>query len=319
MTFASITLCKTAAKDGLLAHAYEHIVAHYVMSRMQAAGRYLAADYTFHAATYGTTCYLTIESLDSKVVDEAVRYIHQADEVSFSPKTTTRAAHKCAIEAQRAATELDIASFTSNLQHMQRQPWQDVRTFMYEQADDATSINTLHRTPYAHYKQVDEHYFCEYAVEFSIDAGHTPSLPLRALAAAVLQAVVLNFIVYMRDYYTYYDTGDQWSTASPTVGYRFFPRFYRDDTPDPHKIKQLFARYQQNLLTGVFCQRLTKGVERYAGALEFVPLGRATLNDILGGGVMGGEGWRSVANEATVRSLLAQVACDIYDENDVRY
>lgn len=313
----NITYCKTAANDGLLAHAYEHIVAHYVMSQMQTAGLYLVADYTFHAATYGTTCYLTIESLNSKVVDEAVRYIHQADVADFSHSTITRAIHECAIEARRVATGLNADACKASLQCMQRQSWQDIRSFTYEQADDATSINTLHRTPYVHYKQVDEHHFCEYAVEFSIDADHTPTTPLRALAATILQAAVLNFIVHMRDSYIYYDTGDQWSTASPTVGYRFFPRFYMDDKPDPRSVKQLFIVYQQSLLTGVFCQRFAKGIECYADALEFAPLGRATLNDILGGGVMGGEGWRSVADETTVRNLLAQVACDIYDEDNV--
>ena len=110
----SITLYKTITNDGLLAHIYEHIVAHYVMSQMQAAGRYLVADYTFHAATYGTTCYLTIESLNSKVVDKAVRYIHQADKIRFLPQITTRAAHECAIEASRVAVGIDIDEFKTN-------------------------------------------------------------------------------------------------------------------------------------------------------------------------------------------------------------
>ncbi len=37
-----------------------------------------------------------------------------------------------------------------------------------------------------------------------------------------MQTVALNFLVAVRENYTVYDRGDQWSEASLSVGYRMF-------------------------------------------------------------------------------------------------
>lgn len=97
----NLTLYKTAQNNGLLAHIYEHIIAHYVIDSMQAIGRFIAVDYKFDAVTYGTTCYITIESHNPEVIDKVAEYIHKADTVNFSNEIITRAVHECAIEAQK--------------------------------------------------------------------------------------------------------------------------------------------------------------------------------------------------------------------------
>jgi len=52
----------------------------------------------------------------------------------------------------------------------------------------------------------------------------------QALAAVVMQAVALNFLVMIREKHTVYDRGDQWSEASKSVGYRvFFGLIKKDD------------------------------------------------------------------------------------------
>lgn len=126
-------------------------------------------------------------------------------------------------------------------------------------------------------------------------------------------AVALNFLVAVRENYTVYDRGDQWSEASLSVGYRIFLGLAKEDKQITSQLKHEFTAYVQYLLKSPFCSNLQKALLRCSRNLEQVLLGRSTLNNILGGCVIGGRGWLEMADDARIKQMIAAIQLDVYD------
>lgn len=58
-----------------------------------------------------------------------------------------------------------------------------------------------------------------------------------------MQAVALNFLVAVRENYTVYDRGDQWSEVSLSVGYRMFLGLAKEDKQITSQLKHEFTAY----------------------------------------------------------------------------
>lgn len=127
------------------------------------------------------------------------------------------------------------------------------------------------------------------------------------------QTVALNFLVAVRENYTVYDRGDQWSEASLSVGYRIFLGLAKENKRIASQLKHEFTAYIQYLLKSPFCSNLQKALLRCSCNLEQVLLGRSTLNNILGGCVIGGRGWLEMADDAHIKQMIAAIQLDVYD------
>ena len=307
------SIYKTADNDGLIAHIYEHLLAQYVLKRLQDNGFFVLSDIILSAKTYGDTCFMDAELYSpeaKKTYDEALR---EFDKLVIPEDDILRAAGECGIEMNRNIVEVDRSELSKKLREVQIPPWRKQIDMAYRKAHDESSVNTLFRTSYIKYSKESDDLFRECVLEYSIDESHIQTPVDQALAAVVIQAVALNFLVMIREKHTVYDRGDQWSEASKSVGYRTFLGISKKDDSIVHQLKNEFMEYAQFLSASPFCDNLQAALVRCSHNYEQVLLGRDTLNSILGGCVVGGRGWLEMADNTLIRQILKAIEIDVYD------
>ena len=307
------SIYKTVDNDGLIAHIYEHLLAQYVLKRLQDNEFFVLSDIILSAKTYGDTCFMDAELYSpevKKTYDEALR---EFDKLVISEDDILRAASECGIEMNRNIVEVDRSELSKKLREVQLSPWRKQIDMAYRKAHDESSVNTLFRTSYIKYSKESDDLFRECVLEYSIDESHIQTPVDQALAAVVIQAVALNFLVMIREKHTVYDRGDQWSEASKSVGYRTFLGISKKDDSIVHQLKNEFMEYAQFLSASPFCDNLQAALVRCSHNYEQVLLGRDTLNSILGGCVVGGRGWLEMADNTLIRQILKAIEIDVYD------
>ena len=306
------SIYKTADNDGLIAHIYEHLLAQYVLKRLQDNGFFVLSDIILSAKTYGDTCFMDAELYSpeaKKTYDEALR---EFDKLVIPEDDILRAAGECGIEMNRNIVEVDRSELSKKLREVQISLWRKQIDMAYRKAHDESSVNTLFRTSYIKYSKESDDLFRECVLEYSIDESHMQTPVDQALAAVVMQAVVLNFLVMIREKHTVYDRGDQWSEASKSVGYRTFLGISKKDDSIVHQLKNEFMEYAQFLSASPFCDNLQAALVRCSHNYEQVLLGRDTLNSILGGCVIGGKGWLNMADNTLIGQILKAIEIDVY-------
>ena len=308
------SIYKIADNDGLIAHIYEHLLAQYVLKRLQDNGFFVLSDIILSAKTYGDTCFMDAElySPEAKnTYDEALR---EFDKLVIPEDDILRAAGECGIEMNRNIVEVDRSELSKKLREVQISPWRKQIDMAYRKAHDESSVNTLFRTSYVKYSKESDDLFRECVLEYSIDESHIQTPVDQALAAIVMQIVALNFLTVVREKYTVYDRGDQWSEASISVGYRMFLGLLKKDDKIINQLSYDFLEYIKILSSSVFCDNSQKALVRCSNHKQVI-LNRSTLNAILGGCVIGGKGWLKMADSARIRQMINSIELDIYEVN----
>ena len=306
------SLYKISKDNGLLAHVYEHLLAQYVLKYLQDKGFFISSDIILTAKTYGDTCFIDAELYNpvaQRAYGEALRLF---DEWDIPGDAALRAAGECGIEMNRVVAELKQDELLRSLNMVQLSAWHQQSDLTYRKAYDKSSVNTLFRVPYIKYSRKSKSLFPEYVLEYSVDEKYIQSSIDQALAAVVIQAVALNFLVMIREKHTVYDRGDQWSEASKSVGYRMFLGLIKKDDNIVDQLKREFMEYMQFLSASSFCYNLQAALVRCSHNYEQVLLGRDTLNSILGGCVIGGKGWLRIADNRRIQQMLAVIELDVY-------
>ena len=307
------SIYKTADNDGLIAHIYEHLLAQYVLNRIQDNELFVLSDIILSAKTYGDTCFMDAELYSpeaKKTYDEALR---EFDKLVIPEDDILRTAGECGIEMNRNIVEVDRSELSKKLREVQISPWRKQIDMAYRKARNESSVNTLFRTSYIKYSKESDDLFRECVLEYSIDESHIQTPVDQALAAIVMQIVALNFLTVVREKYTVYDRGDQWSEASLSVGYRMFLGLIKKDDNIVDQLKCEFMEYVQFLSVSSFCDNLQAALVGCSHNYEQVLLGRDTLNSILGGCVVGGRGWLEMADNTLIRQILKAIEIDVYD------
>ena len=307
------SIYKIADNDGLIAHIYEHLLAQYVLKRLQDNGFFVLSDIILSAKTYGDTCFMDAELYSSEAKTTYDKALREFDKLVIPEDDILRAAGECGIEMNRNIVEVDRSELSKKLREVQISLWRKQIDMAYRKAHDESSVNTLFRTSYIKYSKESDDLFRECVLEYSIDESHIQTPVDQALAAVVIQAVALNFLVMIREKHTVYDRGDQWSEASKSVGYRTFLGISKKDDSIVHQLKNEFMEYAQFLSASPFCDNLQAALVRCSHNYEQVLLGRDTLNSILGGCVVGGRGWLEMADNTLIRQILKAIEIDVYD------
>ena len=309
------SLYKTVENNGLLAHIYEHLLAQYVMKALQRRGFFISSDITLTAKTYGDTCFMDVEFYNPEAQDAYNEALRLFDKWDIPRSAALRAATECGIEMNHLVAELVQDELLHELSAVQSSPWRQQSDITYRKADDKSSVNTLFCMPYIKYDVESKNLFPEYVLEYSVDEKYIQSPVDQALAAIVMQIVALNFLTVVREKYTVYDRGDQWSEASISVGYRMFLGLLKKDDKIINQLSYDFLEYIKSLSSSVFCDNLQKALVRCSDNHKQAILNRSTLNAILGGCIIGGKGWLKMADSARIRQMVNSIELDIYEIN----
>ena len=309
------SIYKTADNDGLIAHIYEHLLAQYVLKCLQDNEFFVLSDIILSAKTYGDTCFMDAELYSPEVKKTYDKALREFDKLIIPEDDILRAASECGIEMNRNIVEVDRSELSKKLREVQISPWRKQIDMAYRKAHDESSVNTLFRTSYIKYSKESDDLFRECVLEYSIDESRIQTPVDQALAAIVMQIVALNFLTVVREKYTVYDRGDQWSEASISVGYRMFLGLLKKDDKIINQLSCDFLEYIKSLSSSVFCDNLQKALVRCSDNHKQVILNRSTLNAILGGCIIGGKGWLEMADSARIRQMINSIELDIYEVN----
>ena len=307
------SIYKTADNDGLIAHIYEHLLAQYVLKCLQDNEFFVLSDIILSAKTYGDTCFMDAELYSPEVKKTYDKALREFDKLIIPEDDILRAASECGIEMNRNIVEVDQSELSKKLCEVQISPWRKQIDMAYRKAHDESSVNTLFRTSYIKYSKESDDLFRECVLEYSIDKSHIQTPVDQALAAIVMQIVALNFLTVVREKYTVYDRGDQWSEASISVGYRMFLGLLKNDDKIINQLSCDFLEYIKILSSPVFCDNLQKALVRCSDNHKQVILSRSTLNAILGGCIIGGKCWLEMASSAQIRRMINSIELDVYE------
>ena len=178
------SIYKTVDNDGLIAHIYEHLLAQYVLKRLQDNELFVLSDIILSAKTYGDTCFMDAELYSpevKKTYDEALR---EFDKLVIPEDAVLRAASECGIEMNRSIVEVDRSELSKKLREVQISPWRKQIDMAYRKARNESSVNTLFRTSYIKYSKESDDLFRECVLEYSIDESHIQTPVDQALAAS---------------------------------------------------------------------------------------------------------------------------------------
>lgn len=309
---AYVSLYKTVTGNGLLAHIYEHLLAQDIMWSLQNKGFFALSDVMLTAKTYGDSCFMDAQ-LCSPAAQEAYEAALQLfDSRSISKAAALRAVHECGIEMSRPVVEVKPNELLRSLGAIQSSAWRQQIDLTYRKAYDESSVNTQFSISCVTYGEPSDKLFADHVLEYSVEEQHIHSPIDQALAAIVMQAAALNFLVAIREKYTIYDRGDQWSEASKSVGYRMFLGASAKDNGLAGACMHDFLAYRQQLLASPFCENLRAALVRQSHTPKQLLIDRDQLNDILGGCIIGGRGWAEMADVANIRRLLSAIELDSY-------
>lgn len=126
-----------------------------------------------------------------------------------------------------------------------------------------------------------------------------------------MQALALNFNAYLKDSYVYYDAGDEWAYGADEIGYRTTLVFPAKTAPSVQQLQKSFDTYKHILEEGTFSQELANQVENYAKGTSSPYFDQYTLNEITGGIVIGGKGWKKVSSPKSSRRLVADTEATV--------
>lgn len=306
------SLCKTIDGNGLLAHIYEHLIAQYVLKHLQSKGFFAFNDIILTAKTYGDTCLMDAQLYNPAALETYDEALQLFDGEKISESDALRAANECGIEMEREVRDIRVDELLYDLKAVQHSKWHHQSDLTYRQAHDESSVNTLFSVPYLKYSKKSKNSFSEYVLEYSVDESHIASPTDQALAAMLMQSVALNFLVIIRENYTVYDRGDQWSEASISVGYRMFLGVTEKDERIIEQLKHEFVEYKKWLLESPFCNSLKEALIRCSHNHDQMLFDRDALNTILGGCIIGGKGWLSMADDEKIKRLLMSIELDVY-------
>ena len=310
MTYVS--LYKTVIGNGLLAHIYEHLLAQDIMWSLQNKGFFVLSDVTLTAKTYGDSCFMDAQLCSSAAQEAYEAALQLFDSRSISKAAALRAIHECGIEMSRPVVDAKPDELLRSLGTIQSSAWRQQIDLTYHKAYDESSVNTQFSISCVTYGEPSDKLFADHVLEYSVDEQYIRSPIDQALAAIVMQAAALNFLVAIREKYTIYDRGDQWSEASTSVGYRMFLGASAKDRGLADACMHDFLAYRQRLLISSFCENLRAALVRQSHTPNQLLIDRDQLNDILGGCIIGGKGWAGMADVANIRRLLSAIELDSY-------
>lgn len=309
---AHVSLYKTVTGNGLLAHIYEHLLAQDIMRSLQGREFFIMSDTIVTAKTYGDSCFMDAQLCSSAAQEAYETALQLFDGKSISKAAALRAAYECGIEMSRPVVEVKPNELLRTLGAIQSSVWQQQVDLTYRKAYDESSVNTQFSASCITYGEPLDELFADHVLEYSVDEQHIHSPIDQALAAIVMQAAALNFLVAIREKYTIYDRGDQWSEASQSVGYRMFLGVSAKDKGLADACMCDFLAYRQRLLTSSFCENLRAALVRQSRTSNQLLIDRDQLNDILGGCIIGGKGWAGMADIANIKWLLSAIELDSY-------
>ena len=305
------------AKNGLIAHIYEHITGDFIVNYMLDHGMFYVTDFNTWPKIYGDVGYY-LSVTYSKEAEKLLKKAYLAfDKSEFSYGQIKRMAGEIAVENHRLLVKVDRSIF-KELEELHKMSWKDISSLPVNILLERNHVIFLHKTSYIQFGEENKKYFSTVLIKFSINKKFYESHPAKkVLAILLLEAMSYNLAHYLRQCYIGYYRKSEFKNDGNNVVNKTKLEFLKSDMPSKDELQKVCNTFLESLTkdseTGynnfiIHVKNLLK--ESYKNPKNQC-FDTYDMYELSGGIVMGYEGWKSVADEGIIKDLLLGIKIEI--------
>ncbi len=303
------------AKNGLIAHVYEHIAVDYINHFLSDKGKYFFINYYHKASTFNNMFYLdcTFYSEDMRqLVEEAYNAFNN---IYIPPKLIKTAAKQISNEYKRPLIKLN-RNFIEEINSLHKEPWQDMLNLPVIKKIDKISVANLFETPSIKYGKYNPKLFKIIRVYLEINIKTYEDNKKKILS--LLLTYIIGSIIWEKLYekfFVFYGSGSNLELSDENATSYFNLTFSKNNSIKKEDIKMFFENYFKEL----FKERKNKKdsnlitqIKNFLIACKNPEL-TEFYTDLLyekSNFVIGSKGWQELADEKLIKELLPKISIE---------
>lgn len=300
------------AKNGLIAHVYEHIAVDFIDHFLSNKGKYFFISYYHKASTFNNMLYLkcTFYSEDMRqLVEEAYNTFNNT---YIPPKTIKTTAKQISNEYKRPLIKLN-RNFIEEINSLHKEPWQDMLNLPVIKKIDKISVDNLFETPSIKYGKYNPKLFKIIRVYLEINIKTYEDNKKKILS--LLLTYIIGSIIWEKLYeepYVFYGSGSNLELSDENATSYFNLTFSKDSTVNKEDIKTFFENYFKELLKERKDKKDSNLITQIKNFLISCKDPELTefYTDLLyekSNFVIGSKGWQELADERLIKELLPKI------------
>lgn len=305
------------AKNGLIAHIYEHITGDFIVNYMLDHGMFYVTDFNTWPKIYGDVGYY-LSVTYSKEAEKLLKEAYSAfDNSEFSYDQIKRMASEIAIEDHRPLIRID-RNILKELEELHRMPWKDISSLPVNTLLERNHVLFLHKTSHIQFGEENKKFFGTILINLSINKTFYESHPAKKiLAILLLETLSYNLPDHIGQQYIIYFRKAEFKNDDNNVTNKTKLEFLKSDMPSKDELQKVCNTFLESLTkdseTGynnfiIHVKNLLK--ESYKNPKNQC-FDTYDMYELSGGIVMGYEGWKSVADEGIIKDLLLGIKIEI--------
>lgn len=300
------------AKNGLIAHVYEHIAVDYINHFLSDKGKYFFINYYHKASTFNNMLYLecTFYSEDMRqLVEEAYDTFNST---YLSPKLIKTAAKQISNEYKKPLIKLN-RNFIEEINNLHKEPWQDILDLPVIKEISKISVNNLFETPSIKYGKYNPKLFKIIRVYLKINTKTYEDNKSKILS--LLLTYIIGSIIWEKlyeNFFVFYGSGSNLKLSDENATSYFNLTFPKDSAINKENIKTFFEAHFQKLLQECKDKKDSNLITQIKNFLISCkdPESTEFYTDLLyekSNFVIGSKGWQELADEKLIKELLPKI------------
>ena len=300
------------AKNGLIAHVYEHIAVDFIDHFLSNKGKYFFISYYHKASTFNNMLYLkcTFYSEDMRqLVEEAYNTFNNT---YIPPKTIKTTAKQISNEYKRPLIKLN-RNFIEEINSLHKEPWQDMLNLPVIKKIDKISVDNLFETPSIKYGKYNPKLFKIIRVYLEINIKTYEDNKKKILS--LLLTYIIGSIIWEKLYeepYVFYGSGSNLELSDENATSYFDLTFPKNNSIEKEDIKTFFENRFKELLKEHKDKKNSNLITQTKNFLISCKDPELTefYTDLLyekSNFVIGSKGWQELTGEKLIKELLPKI------------
>jgi hypothetical protein len=300
------------AKNGLIAHVYEHIAVDYINHFLLDKGKYFFINYYHKASTFNNMFYLDCTFYSENMRQLVEEAYNNFNSIYISPKIIKTTARQISNEYKRPLIKLN-RNFIEEINSLHKEPWQDMLNLPVIKKIDKISVDNLFETPNIKYGKYNPKLFKIIRVYLEINIKTYEDNKKKILS--LLLTYIIGSIIWEKLYeepYVFYGSGSNLELSDKNATSYFNLTFSKNNSIKKEDIKMFFENYFKEL----FKERKNKKdsnlitqIKNFLIACKNPEL-TEFYTDLLyekSNFVIGSKGWQELADEKLIKELLPKI------------
>jgi len=300
------------AKNGLIAHVYEHIAVDYINHFLLDKGKYFFINYYHKASTFNNMFYLDCTFYSENMRQLVEEAYNNFNSIYISPKIIKTTARQISNEYKRPLIKLN-KNFIEEINSLHKEPWQDMLNLPVIKKIDKISVANLFETPSIKYGKYNPKLFkiIRVYLEISIKTYEDDKKKILSL----LLTYIIGSIIWEKLYeesYVFYGSGSNLKLSDENATSYFNLTFSKNNSIKKEDIKTFFENHFKELFKERKDKKDSNLITQIKNFLISCKDPELTefYTDLLyekSNFVIGSKGWQELADEKLIKELLPKI------------